>query len=74
MSTKTQTRPEQSPAKPDGSLLLCPEAAELLREVFRHSRPAPSVPYRTSMAAEFVDELRTVLFDKQGLEFEVENQ
>lgn len=69
-----KTKPEQAPAKPDGSLLLCPEAAELLREIFRHSRPHPTIPYRTSMAAEFVDELRTVLFEKQGLSYEVEGQ
>lgn len=62
----------QAPAKPDESLRLCPEAADLLRQIIFHSDPHHAVLYRASKVAELVDSLRTVLAEKQGLQYEVE--
>lgn len=61
----------QEQPKPAG-LMVCPEAVDLLREVFRHSNPHPSVAYRSSLVAELIDKLRVLLRDRHGMEFDVE--
>lgn len=66
-SRKTAEQPKES-----AGITLGSEAADLLLEVLRHSKPHPSVPFASSLAADLLEKLAAVLRAKNGLDIEVE--